>query len=100
MLRLYLAIMPTDIWWIDTGATTHISVTMQGCLWSRMPTDGERYIYVGNGNKATVKAIGIFRLQLDSGCTLDLEETFVVPPFRRDLISVSCLVQIWILLFI
>ncbi|RVW88542.1 Retrovirus-related Pol polyprotein from transposon TNT 1-94 [Vitis vinifera] len=51
----------------DTGATTHISVTMQGCLRSRMPTDGERYIYVGNGNKVAVKAIGLFRLQLDSG---------------------------------
>ncbi|RVW94847.1 Retrovirus-related Pol polyprotein from transposon TNT 1-94 [Vitis vinifera] len=35
-----------------------------------MPTDGERYIYVGNGNKAAVKAIGLFRLQLDSGCSL------------------------------
>ena len=56
-----------------------------------MPTDGERYIYVGNGNKAAVKAIGFFRLQLDSGCTLDLEETFVVPSFKRNLISVSCL---------
>ncbi|KAL6311270.1 hypothetical protein AAG906_016241 [Vitis piasezkii] len=33
-------------------------VTMRGCLRSRMPTDGERYIYVGNGNKAAVKAIG------------------------------------------
>ena len=39
-------------------------------------------VYVGNENKAAVKAIGIFRLQLDSGCTLDLEETFVVPSFR------------------
>ena len=48
-------------------------------------------VYVGNGNKAAVKAIGIFRLQLDSGCTLDLEETFVVPSFRRNLIYVSCL---------
>ena len=56
-----------------------------------MPTDGERYIYVGNDNKAAVKAIGLFRLQLDSGCTLDLEETFVVLPFRRNLIYVSCL---------
>ena len=56
-----------------------------------MPTDGERYIYVGNGNKAVVKAIGLFRLQLYYGCTLDLEETFVVPSFRRYLISVSCL---------
>ena len=56
-----------------------------------MPTDGERYIYVGNGNKAAVKVIGLFRLQLDSGCTLDLEDTFVVPLFRRNLIYVSCL---------
>ena len=56
-----------------------------------MPTDGEKYIYVGNDNKAAVKAIGIFRLQLDSGCTLDLEETFVVPSFRQNLIYVSCL---------
>ena len=73
------------------GATTHISVTMQGCLRSRMPTDGERYIYVGNGNKAAVKAIGLFILQLDFGYTLDLEETFVVSSFRRNLISISCL---------
>ncbi|RVW26309.1 Retrovirus-related Pol polyprotein from transposon TNT 1-94 [Vitis vinifera] len=65
--EINLAVVPTDTWWIDTGATTHISVTMQGCLKSRMPTDGERYIYVGNGNKAAVKAIGLFRLQLDSG---------------------------------
>ncbi|KAL6321467.1 hypothetical protein AAG906_018403 [Vitis piasezkii] len=49
--EINLAVVPTDTWWIDTGATTHISVTMQGCLRSRMPTDGERYIYVGNGNK-------------------------------------------------
>ena len=56
-----------------------------------MSTDGERYIYVGNDNKTTVKAIGLFRLQLDSGYTLDLEETFVVPSFRRNLISVLCL---------
>ncbi|RVW76847.1 hypothetical protein CK203_043070 [Vitis vinifera] len=35
------AIVPIDTWWIDTGATTHISVTMQGCLRSRMPIDGE-----------------------------------------------------------
>ena len=46
---------------------------------------------MGNGNKAAVKAIGRFRLQLNFGCTLDLEETFVVPSFRRNLIYVSCL---------
>ena len=60
--EINLAIVPIDTWWIDTGATTHISVTMQGCLRSRMPIDGERYIYVGNGNRAAVKVIGLFRL--------------------------------------
>ncbi|RVW25195.1 Retrovirus-related Pol polyprotein from transposon TNT 1-94 [Vitis vinifera] len=68
--EINLVVVPTNTWWIDTGATTHISVTMQGCLRIQMPTDGERYIYVGNGNKAAVKAIGLFRLQLDSGCSL------------------------------
>ena len=56
-----------------------------------MPTDGERYIYVGNDNKVAVRTVGLFRLQLDSGCTLDLEETFVVSSFRQNLISLSCL---------
>jgi len=36
-----LAFVPKDTWWVDSGATTHISVTMQGCLWSRLPSDDE-----------------------------------------------------------
>ena len=60
--EINLAIVPIDTWWIDIGATTHINVTIQGCLRSQMSFDGERYIYVGNGNTAVVKAIGLFRL--------------------------------------
>ena len=52
--KINLAIVSIDTWWIDMGATTHISVTTQGCLRSRMPTNGKRYIYIGNGNKAAV----------------------------------------------
>ena len=70
-----LALVPSDTWWIDSGATTHISVTMQDCLRSRMPIDGERYIYVENGNRAAVEAIGVFRIPLCTGMYLDLEET-------------------------
>ena len=86
-----LALVPSDTWWIDTGATTHISVTMQACHSSRLPIDGERYIYTGNGKKAQVQAIRTFQLMLDSGFILILENTFIVPSFRRNLISVSCL---------
>jgi len=57
-----LASVPRHIWWIDSGATTHISVSMQGCLSCRKPIDGERYIYVGDGKTVEVEAIGKFRL--------------------------------------
>ena len=64
---------------------------MKGCLGSWVPIDVERFIYMGNGNKALVEAIALFRLQLESGCYLDLDETFYVSSFRWNLVSVSCL---------
>ena len=76
-------------WWIDSGAPTHISVSMQGCLSCRKPNDGERYIFVGDDKKVEVEAIGTFRLLLKSSTYLDLNETFVVPSFRRNLVSIS-----------
>ena len=44
-------------WWIDSGATTHISVSMQDCLSYRKPIDGGRYIYIGDGKSIKVEAI-------------------------------------------
>ncbi|KAL0368209.1 UNVERIFIED_CONTAM: hypothetical protein Scaly_1039800 [Sesamum calycinum] len=44
-----LTLVSRHTWWIDSGATTHISVSMQDCLSCRRPTDVERYIYVGGG---------------------------------------------------
>ena len=76
---------------MDSSATTHISVSMQGCLSCRKPVDAERFIYVGDGNRIEVEAIGTFRLLLKSGTYLELKETFIVPSFRRNLISVSIL---------
>ncbi|KAK9672915.1 hypothetical protein RND81_12G134500 [Saponaria officinalis] len=86
-----LASVPRNTWWVDSGATTHISVSMQGCLKHRRPIDGGRYIYVGDDKSVEVDAIGTFRLLLRTGLYLDLEDTFVVPSFRRNLISVSLL---------
>ena len=86
-----LASVPRNTWWLDSGATSNISVSMQGCLSNRKPTDGERYIYVGDGKAVAVEAIGHFRLLLSSGFYLDLKDTFIVPSFRRNLVSVSYL---------
>ena len=78
-------------WWIDSGATTLISVSMQDCLSYRRPRDGERYIYVGDGKSVQIEAIETFRLLLKTGYYLDLKETFVVPSFRQNLVSISIL---------
>lgn len=86
-----LASVPGNTWWLDSGATTNISVSMQGCLNFRKPSDTERCIYVGDGKKVEVEAIGKFRLLLSSGHYLDLKDTFVVPSFRRNLIFISYL---------
>ncbi|KAL3652409.1 hypothetical protein CASFOL_002090 [Castilleja foliolosa] len=63
----------------------------KGCLSYRKPSDGERYIFVGDGKSVEVEAIGHFRLLLRTGFYLDLKDTFVVPSFKRNLISISLL---------
>ncbi|KAL8121655.1 hypothetical protein AgCh_018404 [Apium graveolens] len=86
-----LAFVPKDTWWVGSGATTHISVSMKDCLWSQPPIDAERFIYVGDDNNVSVVAVGTFRFLLKTGVYLGLFEKFVAPSFRRNLISVSCL---------
>nr|KYP35884.1 Retrovirus-related Pol polyprotein from transposon TNT 1-94 [Cajanus cajan] len=76
------AFVPHDTWWVDSGATTHISVSMQGCLWSRLQSDDERFIYVGDGNKVTVEAIGTVpketNLASNSALIMTLKEPYVL----------------------
>jgi len=86
-----LASVPRNTWWLDFGATTNISVSIQGCLSYRKPIGSERWIYVRDGKSVEVEAIGHFRLLLCTDFYLDLKDTFVVPSFRRNLVSVSYL---------
>jgi len=77
-----LALILKNTWWLDLGATIHISVSMQSFLSYRRPSDGERYIFVGVEKSVEVEAIGHFRLLSGTGLYLDLKDTFIVPSFR------------------
>ena len=44
---------------------------------------------MGNENKALIQVINLFRLLLEFGCYLDLDETFYVLSFRWNLVSIS-----------
>jgi len=64
---------------------------MQGCLSYQKPSDGERYIFVGDEKSVKVEVIRYFRLLLGTDFYLDLKDTFTVPLFRRNLVLVSLL---------
>ena len=51
----------------------------------------EGFIYVGNGKTTKVEAIETFRLLLKTSVYLDLKETYVVPSFGWNLISIFVL---------
>ena len=82
---------PSSSWWLDSGATNHVAFTIQGFINWRKPNQDESKLTVGNNEKADVVFVGDVILILDSGFRLMLKDTFYVPSFRRNLVSVSCL---------
>jgi len=82
--------VPINTWWLDTGATTHVSNNMQGFLMIRTINPNEdRFLFMENGMKSSIEGIGTYRLILESGYVLDLYSTLYVPSLSRNLISVS-----------
>ena len=58
------------------------------------PMGSEQSIYLGNRMRSHVEAVGTYKLVLKSSFHLDLENTFYVPSFSRNLVSVSRLSRI------
>ena len=81
--------MPNNTWWLDSGATTHVSNITQGFLSIQTINGNEQFLYMGNRMKARIEGIGMYRLILDNGCHLDLEKCLYVPDCARNLVSVG-----------
>jgi hypothetical protein len=79
-----------NMWWIDSGATVHVTNSLHGFLGMRT-TRGERNLKVADGRKVKVEAIGTLPLVLHGGFTLILNNVLYVPSLQRNLISVSLL---------
>ena len=54
--------VPSNTWWLDSGAITHISNTMQGFLSIQTINPNENFVLMGNWVKAPIEAIGTYRL--------------------------------------
>ncbi|GJT57640.1 retrotransposon protein, putative, ty1-copia subclass [Tanacetum coccineum] len=88
-------------WIYDTGCGTHICNTTQGLRASRKLKPGALSLYVGNGQREAVEAIGNFDLSLPSGLVIVLNNCHYAPSITRGVISVSRLYEddnkVWIL---
>ena len=82
----------TNTWWIDSGSTIHVSNSLQDMQNLRKLVRSEQFILFGNKMGSYVEAIGTCYLTLDGGFVLELQMTFYVPNFSRNLILVSRLV--------
>ena len=79
--------IPSNIWWLDFGATTHISNTMRGFLSIQIINPNKNFVLMGNRVKAPIEAIGTYCLFLDTNKHIDLFQTFYVSSLSRNLVS-------------
>ncbi|GJU35624.1 chrysanthemyl diphosphate synthase, partial [Tanacetum coccineum] len=84
---------PNKSWVYDTGCGTHICITKQGLRGVRKLKQGDLYLYVGNGVRAQVEAIGIYDLVLPNGLVICLNNCHYAPSINRGVVSVSRLVE-------
>ncbi|GJZ50251.1 hypothetical protein Tco_0604441 [Tanacetum coccineum] len=73
----------------DIGCATHICNTTQGLRGSKKLKLGALNLYVGNGQRAAVEAIGSFHLCLPSGLVIVLENCHYDPYITRGFLSIS-----------
>jgi hypothetical protein len=77
---LYLSYAKST-WWIDSGATVHVTNSLQGFCTRRILQRGERRLRVANGVEAEVEAIGELPLELNNSFILHLHNVLYVPSF-------------------
>ncbi|GKB86791.1 retrotransposon protein, putative, ty1-copia subclass [Tanacetum coccineum] len=80
-------------WIYDTGCCTHICNTTQVLRSSRKLKPGALSLYVGNGQREAVEAIGVFYLSLLSGLEIVLNNCHYAPSITRGVIYVSRLYE-------
>ena len=72
--------VPSNTWWLDSGATIHACNSMQAMINRRSPT-----------TKVQVDFLGVVGLQLNSGNFLELQDVTYIPSIKRNLISIPIL---------
>ena len=82
------------LWIIDSGATNHVARERVTFVEYRRVPAGNKWIYVGNNARVEVKGVGTCKLNLRGGRVLFLHDVLYAPEIRRNLVSVTCLLDL------
>ncbi|GJW26503.1 retrotransposon protein, putative, ty1-copia subclass [Tanacetum coccineum] len=93
IFTIELFAFPNKSWVYDTGCGTHICITKQGFREARKLKQGALYLYVGNGVRAQVEAIGSYDLVLPNGLVICLDNCHYAPSITRGVVLVHHLVE-------
>ena len=80
-----------DTWVIDSGATNHVCVSLQGFRETKSLLDMSFMLRTGDDNLVLAEAVGEVYLYFDEFRMIILRDCFYIPNFKRNLISVACL---------
>nr|GEZ23716.1 hypothetical protein [Tanacetum cinerariifolium] len=93
IFTIELFAFPNKSWVYDTGCGTHICITKKGFREARKLKQRAFYLYVGNGVRAQVEAIGSFNLVLPNYLVICLDNCHYAPSITRGVVSVHRLIE-------
>ena len=76
-------------WWIDSGASRHISRTKAGFVEFKEMKPRDQNIYMGNKTFCDVLGAEKVKIPLPTRKSIYLSDVFFAPTMRRSIISVS-----------
>ena len=80
-------------WIIDSGATNHVCSSLQLLDSWRDLAEGDYTMRAGTGDAVSARAVGVSSLNFLNNCYLILNNVLFIPGFRRNLISISKLLD-------
>ncbi|KAJ9675422.1 hypothetical protein PVL29_024372 [Vitis rotundifolia] len=91
MIETNIVDVHANSWWLDIGATIHVTNSLQELINKRKSSKHKELVYMGDGSKVKVEFFGMIKLRLTTESFLLLQNVAYIPLLRRNLISVSIL---------
>ncbi|KAI3692729.1 hypothetical protein L6452_32551 [Arctium lappa] len=75
-----------DVWWIDTGASSHVCKNRHW-LTSLEPVEDGSVLHMGNESNAPILGRGLVKIEFSSSKIIELLDVLFVPQIRKNLVS-------------